>query len=67
MKAAVLSGTAYQLARIEAGGSALLNGQADRLVAAMAACGAPAGAGSVTTQEVREELESVLAETWQSG
>jgi Ca2+-binding RTX toxin-like protein len=51
---------------IEAGGSILLNNQVDQLVAAMAAYDVPAGVGYVIPQEVRSELQPVLAENWQA-
>ncbi|WP_165443749.1 calcium-binding protein [Pseudomonas jilinensis] len=58
-------GSAYQLDRIEAGSSVLLDSQVDQLVAAMSAYAVPSGAGSILSQQVKDELQTVLADTWQ--
>jgi hypothetical protein len=57
---------ANELDRIEAAGSVLLNNQVDQLVAAMAAYDVPAGVGNVIPQEIRDELQPLLAENWQA-
>jgi hypothetical protein len=57
--------TAYEVDRIEAGGSVLLSQQVDQLVMAMASYDVPMGVGNVIPQEVRESLQPVLAESWQ--
>ena len=56
----------YRLDRIEAGASVLLDNQVDQLVSAMAAYDVPTGAGAVVPQETKDELQAVLAETWQT-
>jgi Ca2+-binding RTX toxin-like protein len=56
----------YQLDRIEAGNSTLLNNQVDQLVSAMAAYDVPSGAGSVISQDARDQLQAVISETWQT-
>jgi Ca2+-binding RTX toxin-like protein len=58
--------TDYEVDRIEVDGAVLLNQQVDQLVAAMAAYNVPSGAGEVIPQAVREELQPVLAESWQA-
>ena len=57
----------YQLGRIEASTSALLNSQVDQLVNAMATYDIPSGAGGVVPQEVKDELQMVLGESWQKA
>ncbi len=57
---------ANEVDRIEAAGSVLLNNQVDQLVAAMAAYDVPAGVGTVIPQEIRDELQPLLAENWQA-
>jgi len=57
----------YQLDSIEVGTSVLLNNQVDQLVSAMAAYSVPNGAGNVIPQEVRDELQTVIAATWQTS
>lgn len=54
----------YQVERIEAGSSVLLNHQVEQLVAAMATYGAPSSAGNVIPQETKDALQPVFAETW---
>jgi Ca2+-binding RTX toxin-like protein len=56
----------YQLDRIEVASSVLLNSQVEQLVSAMASYNVPSGAGIVIPQEVKDELQPVLAETWQT-
>jgi hypothetical protein len=58
--------SAYEVDRIEAGGSVLLNHQVDQLVMAMASFDAPSGVGNVIPQDVLETLQPVLAESWQT-
>ncbi|WP_293269078.1 calcium-binding protein, partial [Neptunomonas sp.] len=58
-------GADYQLDHIEAGDSVLLNNQIDQLVSAMAAYGAPSGAGNDIPQATKEGLQVVLAQSWQ--
>ncbi|MEW8350914.1 MAG: calcium-binding protein [Candidatus Thiodiazotropha taylori] len=60
------SDPAQEVDRIEAGGSVLLNQQLEQLVMAMASHDVPSGAGSVIPQEVRENLQPVIAESWQT-
>ncbi|MCG7977901.1 MAG: RTX toxin, partial [Candidatus Thiodiazotropha endolucinida] len=60
------SNSSYQLDRFEVGASTLLNNQVDQLVTAMAAYDVPSGAGSVIPQNVRDELQIVISETWQT-
>ncbi|MCU7904911.1 MAG: RTX toxin, partial [Candidatus Thiodiazotropha sp. (ex Epidulcina cf. delphinae)] len=61
------SNTNYQLDSIEVGASALLNNQVDQLVSAMAAYSVPSGAGNVIPQDVQDELQPVIAATWQTS
>ncbi|MCG8015397.1 MAG: hypothetical protein JAY97_04205 [Candidatus Thiodiazotropha sp. 'RUGA'] len=60
------SDPAQEVDRIEAGGSVLLNQQVEQLVMAMASHDVPSGAGSVIPQEVRENLQPLLSESWQT-
>ncbi|MCU7918440.1 MAG: hypothetical protein KZQ95_08800 [Candidatus Thiodiazotropha sp. (ex Epidulcina cf. delphinae)] len=55
-----------EVERIETSASVLLNNQVDQLVAAMAVYDVPSGAGNVIPQAVKDELQIVLAETWQA-
>ena len=55
----------YQLDRIEVGSSVLLNSQVEQLVSAMASYNVPSGAGNVIPQEVKDNLQPVIAEVWQ--
>ena len=57
----------YQLDSIQAGQMALINNQVDLLVSAMATFGAPSGAGNVIPEDVKEELQPILAEAWQTA
>ncbi len=59
------SNTNYQLDQIEVGTSTLLNNQVDQLVSAMAAFDVPGGAGNVIPQDVIDQLQPVLVESWQ--
>jgi hypothetical protein len=43
----------------------LLNNQVDQLVSAMATFDVPSGSGNVIPQEVRDELQPVIAAAWQ--
>ena len=56
----------YQLDRIEVGASVLLNSQVEQLVSAMASHSVSSGVGNVIPQEVKDGLQPVLAETWQT-
>ncbi len=60
-------GADYQLDSFEAGSSVLLNNQIDQLVLAMASFNVPVGAGSVIPSHVKDELATVLAQTWQAA
>ncbi|WP_204903006.1 calcium-binding protein, partial [Microbulbifer mangrovi] len=57
----------YQLDRIEVGSSVLLNSQVEKLVSAMASYSVPSGAGNVIPQDVKEELQPVLTDSWQAA
>ena len=61
------SGDNYQLDQIEAGSSVLLNQQVDQLVEAMASYDVPSGDGAVVPQSTQDELQVVLAESWQTA
>ncbi len=56
----------YQLDQVEVGDSVLLNTQVELLVSAMASYSVPIGAGNVIPQDVKDELQPVLTETWQT-
>ena len=56
-----------RLDRIEAGSSVLLDNQVEQLVSAMAAYDVPSGAGNVISQDVKDDLQSVIAATWQAS
>ena len=56
----------YQLERIEAGSSVMLNNQIDQLVSAMASYNVPVGVGSIIPAAVRDDLSIVLVQSWQS-
>ena len=58
--------TNYQLDAIEVGSSVLLNAQIDQLVSAMASFDIPAGIGSVTPQDVKDQLQPMLLESWKN-
>jgi Ca2+-binding RTX toxin-like protein len=60
-------GADYQLDSIEAGSSVLLNNKIDQLVSAMAAYSLPSGAGEVIPQDVKGDLQSVVAASRQSS
>ncbi len=53
-----------QLDSIEAGGLTLLNSQVDQLVNAMAAYNVPLGVGQVIPQQAKDDLKTVLVNTW---
>jgi Ca2+-binding RTX toxin-like protein len=55
----------YSIDRIEAEGSYLVESQVAQLVQAMAAVGAPGGAGGQWTDEQRETLAPIMASYWQ--
>ena len=53
---------------IETGaGESLMEGQVQQLVDAMAAFAPPSGPDTVLSQEIQEQLQPVLAESWTSG
>lgn len=56
-----------QLDRIEAGDWHLLNSQVDQLVSAMSAFAVPSGAGNIIPQTTKDQLQPVLASTWQAA
>lgn len=56
-----------QLDRIEVGSLHLLNSQVDQLVSAMSAFAVPSGAGNVIPQTTKDQLQPVLAATWQAA
>jgi Ca2+-binding RTX toxin-like protein len=60
------SNTNYQLDQIEVGSSVLLNNQVEQLVSAMASYSTPNGAGNVIPQDVKDELQPLLVEVWQT-
>jgi Ca2+-binding RTX toxin-like protein len=55
----------YQVERVEAGSSVLMNTQVEQLVAAMAAFAVPKGPGSIVPQNAETALQPVLAAVWQ--
>ncbi len=57
----------YQLDSIQARTSALINNKVDQLVTVMASFNVPSGADSVVSQDVKDELQPVLAEVWQTS
>ena len=61
------SGASYQLDKIEVDSATLLNSQINQLVNAMAAFAPPVGVGSVLSQDTKDQLQPVLAATWQSS
>ncbi|HDX8593459.1 TPA: hypothetical protein RQN76_004333, partial [Aeromonas dhakensis] len=56
----------YQLERIETASAVLMNQQVEQLVSIMASYNAPVGVGSIISPEVKEALQPVLAQTWQT-
>ncbi len=61
------TGAENQLDSINTETSALLNNQVDQLVSAMAAYDVPLGVGNVIPQDIKDQLQTTLAETWQSA
>jgi len=61
------SNTNYQLDSIEVRASVLLNNQVDQLVSVMAAYSMPSGAGNVIPQDIKNELQPVIAATRQTS
>ncbi|WP_331351723.1 calcium-binding protein [Cellvibrio sp. UBA7671] len=61
------SGALYRLDKIEVDSATLLNSKVDQLVNAMAAFAPPVGVGAVLSQEIKDQLQPVLAATWQPG
>lgn len=57
-------GTEHQLDQFESGSMVLMNNQIDQLVSAMAAYDVPMGAGNVIPQDVKDNLQPVLANSW---
>ncbi len=57
----------YQLNQIKVGASVLLNHQVDQLVTAMASYNVPSGAGNMIPQEIQDQLQPILAVTWQAA
>jgi len=60
------SNSNYQVDRLETGFSVLLNSQVEQLVSAMASYSVPSGAGNVIPQDVKDELQPILVDTWQT-
>ena len=58
------SGDSYQLDSIEVANSILLNSDVEQLVEAMSPYSVPIGEGSVIPEDVMDELQPVLADTW---
>lgn len=56
--------TAHQLDQFESGSMVLMNNQIDQLVSAMAAYDVPMGSGNVIPQDVKDNLQPVLANSW---
>ena len=56
-----------QLDSIQTDSSVLLNNQVDQLVSDMAYFDLALGAGNVVSQDIKDQLETVLAETWQTA
>ncbi|MFT6350542.1 MAG: Ca2+-binding RTX toxin-like protein [Psychromonas sp.] len=61
------NGADYQLDSINTSSSVLLNNQVDQLVSAMATYDVPSGAGNVVPQDIKDQLQTVIAETWQAA
>lgn len=61
------SGADSQLDEIRVNNAVLLNNQVDQLVSAMASFEVPNGVGNVIQQNVKDDLQSVLASTWQAN
>ncbi|AUZ84679.1 calcium-binding protein [Methylophaga nitratireducenticrescens] len=55
---------AHQLDQFESGSMVLMNNQIDQLVSAMAAYDVPMGSGNVIPQDVKDNLQPVLANSW---
>ena len=60
------SNSNYQVDRLETGSSVLLNSQVEQLVSAMASYSVPSGAGNGIPQDVKDELQPILVDTWQT-
>jgi Ca2+-binding RTX toxin-like protein len=61
-------GDAYRVEQfVTSDGMILLDTQVEALVSAMAAFSPPAGVGSIISQEVRDQLQPVLAASWHSN
>jgi len=60
-------GENHQLDEIRVGNAVLLNNQVDQLVTAMASFDVPSGVGSIVTQDVKDNLQPVIAQRWQTG
>ncbi|NRD72746.1 hypothetical protein HQQ94_05680 [Shewanella sp. VB17] len=60
------SGDNYQVDQIQVGDSILLNTHVEQLVAAMASFDVPSNTGSIVPQAVKDELQPILVESWQT-
>lgn len=58
---------AHQLDQFESGSMILMNDQIDQLVSAMAAYDVPMGSGNVIPQDIKDNLQPVLANSWTSN
>lgn len=58
------SSSQYQIETIQTESHALSNTQVDALVQAMAVFDAPAGVGEVIPQNVKDQLQPILASSW---
>ncbi|MCX4186624.1 calcium-binding protein, partial [Methylophaga sp. OBS4] len=56
-----------QIEEISIGSSVLFNTKVEQLVSAMASYDVPNGEGNVIPQDVKEELQPVIANTWQAA
>ncbi len=56
-----------QLDHFESGSLVLVNQQVEQLVTAMATYDVPSGAGNVIPQQVKDDLQPVLASSWQAA
>ncbi|WP_415891703.1 calcium-binding protein [Neptuniibacter sp. PT8_73] len=59
------SSSSYEVEQIKASGNVLDHSKVDALVQAMAAFDAPGGAGEEIPQDVKDQLQPVLASSWQ--
>jgi Ca2+-binding RTX toxin-like protein len=61
------AGTSNELDEIDTANSVLINGNVDQLVSAMAAFSVPSGEGAIIPQAVRDQIDPVIAASWQSA